>query len=810
MRRSFRLKALTIRSALAALIAALLGGLLQLSPQPLTDLLLRWDLAPAPQRQVLLIEMDAHAAPGAWIRIAEQLRDGGVSAVVLIGDRIPAMADPDIVQLTSPGAALMEAGFTHDWDHRYRTWQPTVGTNPSLPIRILEAAGEPLPERAQRIPIAPVGVPSLDHDQVAGLNAAALKGRIAVVGAVDPWASPSIDAPGARLPLADAIARVVAGPDLPVIGFLTASLIAGLLALLVTAALLLMRSNTARAGFLAGSCLASMVAGALFLQGGWVLPTEIPLAAIAAAAFTWRATTWQNAELQLQRLQDNLLSRLGESLGAGSTRPDATWKDLARAAVSWGAADAAWVFQRRGGALIPRARAGHVQGVEPDALAEVLGQHVHGNLTDPLDLPPWPQANPGPGEARPLLAVPMRLGASTRGMLLVRLLPSSSQAPTTTDTGELVDIGAANRRNLQIFANHAAQRMKRGRSRAAVQPVVEEQGIRARLHELTASLEQLLDQRDLLLASHQDSRTAHALFDPLGQPLLVDEAFRSFLDRLQVPIEADISTVWRAMQLPQRTLTQALSSREPVRENLDLPGVGMDCWVYPCTYQNRILGLGIELVDISELQAQDTVKSGLLEMISYRVHNILAAIRGYADLLALGAVEASEVAPRIAARCGEMAEIFDRYEDVARSGEGSSSEPIQVIDLLQEVVAGARRTLGEHRVRLVNTPVALAPAQANRHDLARALMALIHELARDTTAEQAVLVELQAPAGAVEILVRTQGHAPPLHVLQRLAADARDQGSAQASRLVTAMGGSFVVEGGGEQGARFRIQLTEA
>ncbi len=89
-------------------------------------------------------------------------------------------------------------------------------------------------------------------------------------------------------------------------------------------------------------------------------------------------------------------------------------------------------------------------------------------------------------------------------------------------------------------------------------------------------------------------------------------------------------------------------------------------------------------------------------------------------------------------------------------------------------------------------------------------MSLIHELARDTTSDQAVLVELQAPAGAVEILVRTEGHAAPLHVLQRLASDARDQGSAQASRLITAMGGSFVVEGGGEQGARYRIQLSEA
>jgi signal transduction histidine kinase len=810
MRRSLRLKALAIRSAVAALIAALLGLLLQLSPQPITDLMMRMDLSPPVEHQVLLIEMDADASPGAWIRIAAQLREGGVAAIALIGDDIPVLPDTEAVQLLSPQAAIIESGFTQDWDHRTRVWQPMVGTRESLPARLLEAAGHEAPDKPQRLNIAPVGVPTLDQSQVAGLNSAALQGRIAIVGALDPWATPTLDVPGARLGLSDAIARVVAGPRLPVLGPVSSGLIAGLLALVTTITLLLLRANTARAAFLGGGCIAGLGSTAVFLEAGIVLPAEVLLAAFAASAFTWRATTWQNAELQLQRLQDNLISRLGEGLGGSIAKPEDAWRDLARAAVSWGGADAAWVFERRGATLLPKARAGRCDKVGVEELAEAVAAQVHANLTDPLDLPPLPQANPGSVDPLPLLAVPMRSGGRTSGLLLVRQSQLGSPRPSTGDAGDLLDRRAATRRNLQVFANFAAQRLRRARTRAAVEHVVSEQGVRARLHELTASLEQLLDQRDLLLASHLDSRTAHALFDPLGHPLLVDEGFRQVLDRQQVPIEAKLPTVWRALQLPERSLNRALAAREPCRETLDLPGVGMDCWIYPCTYQNRILGVGVELVDISELQAQDTVKSGLLEMISYRVHNILAAIRGYADLLALGAVEADEVAPRIAARCGEMAEIFDRYEDVARADEGGSSEPIQVIDLLQEVVAGARRTLGEHRVRLVDTPVALAPALAQRHDLAKALMALILELARDTTTEQAVLVELRAPAGAVEILVRTEGHAPPLRVLQRLAADPREQGSSLASRLIDSMGGRFVVEGGGEQGARYRIHLSEA
>jgi hypothetical protein len=62
----------------------------------------------------------------------------------------------------------------------------------------------------------------------------------------------------------------------------------------------------------------------------------------------------------------------------------------------------------------------------------------------------------------------------------------------------------------------------------------------------------------------------------------------------------------------------------------------------------------------------------------------------------------------------------------------------------------------------------------------------------------------------VEIIIRTEGHAAPLSVLQRLATDAREQGSSLANRLVTAMHGAFVVESGGEAGARYRISLREA
>lgn len=809
MRRSLRLKALTIRSVVAALIAALLGGLLQLSPQPITDLMLRMDLAPRGTRPVLLVAMDGDATPGAWIRLAAQLQAAGVAGIALLHDDLPVVTGEHLVQLESPGAAVVEAGFNLDWDHRHRTWMPRIGEKPSLPSRLLETAGYPVPSRPQRIPIADAGVPTLDHAQVAGLNPAAIEGRMVVVGSLDHWATPTIATPGSEpMPLAEAIARQAAGPELPVLNPLTAGLVAGLLALLGTISLLLLRTNAARAGFLGGCATAGLVVCALSLRTGLVLPAEILLAAFFSAGFTWRATTWQNAELQLQRLQDNLLSRLGEGLGLARANADSTWKELASAAVAWGGAEAAWVMERRGQVYKVRARSGRTDHVSSEQLAAAVGMRVHANLTDPMELHALPEASAQGQPPSDLLVVPMRTRSRTRGLLAVRMAAQGGDA--TRSANELIDRRATARHNLQIFANHAAVQLRRLRNRASFEAVVSEQGVRARLHELAASLEHLLDQRDLLLASHQDSRTAHALYDPLGHPLLLDEGFRHLLEHLRVPPESPLPAVWRALELAPFQLASILGRHEPTRAPLELPGVGMDCWAYTCTYQNRILGVGLELVDISELQAQDTVKSGLLEMISYRVHNILAAIRGYADLLALGAVEASEVAPRIAARCGEMAEIFDRYEDVARSGESGAPEPIQVIDLLQEVVAGARRTVGEHRVRLVNTPVALAPALAHRHDLARALMSLIQELARDTTVDQAVLVELQAPAGAVEIMVRSQGHAPPLHLLQQLATDGREQGSALTNRLVTDMGGSFNVEGGGEAGARYRIQLTEA
>ncbi len=804
MRVSLRLKALSLRAAAAALIAALLGALLQLSPQPLTDQLLRWELVPVDQDPVILVVMEADATPGAWIRMAAQLKERGVAAIGLVGRDLPAVAG--VEQLQRADTAQGESGFPADWDGRHRNWIPRIGEINSFPARLLLAADRPIPLQGQRIPLGRRGVPTLDQGQVTGLSTAALEGRIAVLGTTDPWSTPVLSTPGAAQPLAEAVARVIGGPGLPLLSNTGAAFWAGLLALATTLSLLLLRTSAARYSLLAGSCVAVGLTSAGLLRLGLVVPVEVLLAGLFSAGFTWRATTWQNAELQLQRLQDNLLTRLGEGLGTSDTGPEATWGEICRAAVSWGGTDAAWAFGRSRQGLVERSRAGEVDDVISEELRELVTARVHANLTEPLELPPLaPPGQPGSGQ---LVAIPMRARHRSLGLLVARLSPP--QAPDHAPDLQAHDWNSATRRNLQIFATHAAQRLLRARSRASLRAVAAEPGIRARLHELASSLEHLLDQRDLLLAGMREARTAHGLYDPLGHPLLLDDSFRRLLDRLKLPPESLLPAVWSGLDMPQHLLLQTFGGRGPLRHSVDLPGMGLDCWIYPCGYQNRILGVGIELVDVSELQAQDTVKSGLLEMVSYRVHNILAAIRGYADLLSLGAVDSSEVAPRIAARCGEMAEIFARYEDVASSSEGAQAEPIQVIDLLQDVVAGARRTLGEHRVRLVNTPMALAPALADRRDLARALMGLIHDMAGDTTADQAVLVELHAPAGIVEILLCAEGHAPPLHVLQQLAADSRDQGAALARRLVQTMGARFMVEGGGEQGARYRIQLREA
>ncbi len=696
MPRNLRLEAMGLRSLAAALLAALLGTLLALSPQPLTDLLLGTDLSPNPENDVLLVVMEADASPGAWMRVAGQLQQRGVETIGLVGRKLPDIAQTEAWR--SPETPLADGGFSQDWDGRVRCWRPAVGQGYSFPARLQRAAGLVMPAGRARIPLDSVGVPTLDQGQVVGLSSAALQGRVAILGATDAWAAPFLDTPGRPMPLAEAAARAVAGPALPVVSPLLSALLAGALAFAGTAVLLKLRGAPGRYGFIAAAATLLVFVCALAIRMGLVLPVEIPLAALAAAAFTWYASTWQNVELQLQRLQDNLLSRLGEGLGVGDATPEHTWTDLCQASISWGHSSAAWAFKRGRHGYTIRALAGEAGDLTPDALQEAIAVAVHGNLAEPMEIPDPAPTGASSSTAGCLQVFPMRAWNRTVGLLVTRLQPDAGDALQDMQLAGAAEGSSGVARNLQAFAIHGALRMLRARKRARMKIVASDLGLRAQLQELAASIDALLNQRDLLLSAIQDARTGHALYDPLGHPLLLDENFRMALERLHVPPESLLPVVWETLSMPLRLLERALGGFGPMRETLSIPGMGLDCWIYTCAYQNRILGVGIELVDISELQAQDTVKSGLLEMVSYRVHNILAAIRGYADLLSLGEVDVGEVAPRIAARCGEMAEIFTRYEDVARPPPGGAPRPKPDLAPRQGAVGGARPTRGGPRM----------------------------------------------------------------------------------------------------------------
>lgn len=766
--------------SLVGALAAALGWTMAASDwEPATDQVLRIGRLYPPTQKVILVQMDGDSDPATWSRVAQLLQDRGVLAVGLVGPSAPAL--PGTVRWNTEDG--VDAGtFPQDSDGSVRYWRPTVDGVTTFPARLGSAAGLVEPHLEGRVALTTAGVPTLHHRQVSGLAPGSLGGRIAVMGPLDPWHVPTLHVPGQQVPLPEAVARVVAWPhmrrmSIPLTSAATAFLTLAL-GLTLTSVTSLAR-RWAAVTFLLILALGSLLLGA---SRSWVVPMEPFILALVGGvgAWTWRSRL--STEVRLQTLVDALVGRLGEGLTPSMGRGEEAWGALTEAAITLCHASSAWCFRRgsRGWDLV--CCSGDATGAE--GLTDLLPDRVDA---------PEEQELPAVAGAPPSLLFPLWYRDRVHGLLVVA---PRKDGPLPADA-------------LRELAWYTASQVARMPSRL-VRFATMGNTTEARLDELSVGLEYVLSQRDLLHASHEGSRTAHALYDPLGRPLIIGQTFRQILERAPISPENRLPTIWAALQGEPSHLTGLLRGGPPVRMPTPIRGVGVDAWLYACKHRDRLVGLAIELVDVSDHQASDTVKSGLLEMVSYRVRNILGAIRGYVDLLSIKGAVVEDVAQRISARCTEMGEIIDRFEGITREPDGVHAESVQVARLLQEVVAGARRTVGEHRVRLTDTPSALPPVVADHNALARALMELVLELARDAEGVVPILVSARGTTGGVEILVHADGPSLPFPLLQQLLHMDQNQGSALAHRLVTGMGGSLAVVGGGDQGARYRFYLPEA
>lgn len=770
---------------IAGLLAGLLGFLAASGFGPLSDILLRWSILNAPKNKVILVLMDGARDEGAWSRTCQLLLDRGASAVGLVGRDLPVLTGVVTWDPTPDG--LDQATFPLDADGRTRTWSPGEDGRPTFPARLLQAASLPGLEGTGRIPLASVTLPTLNHDQVSGLAPGALTGRVAVLGLSDPWRTPTVNIPGRPIPLSEAILRVLTDPrqvDAPAPAVALGS---ALLAGLTTLMLLQWPSPRHRAAILVGVGAAGLGAILAGTDQGMVVPVDALVGALLSTGLLTFVHGWRATGDSMQALVDDLVSRLGDGMSATTLAADETWAGLGQVAVSWGGASAAWTLWGRPGHWSSQQTAGSVPPIETVWLDTHLPDDIDVDAGFTLPAPP------GMRLERDLLVLPVHWDGTIFGLLVLHPAPDQ---PPALDA-------------LRQVARYVAAQIRRAPRRHGA-PEQQATSIAVRLAEMAAGIEYVLTQRDLLLASHRGSRTAHAIYDPLGKPLVLDDSFRTLLGRLGLSADNSVAAIWASFQGSPADLAQVLGGAAPIRSPAPVRGMGVDAWLHACVHRDTVIGIALEMPDVSVFQAQDTVKSGLLEMVGYRLSNIVTAIRGYADLLTMGSVDASEVAPRIVARCAEMAEILQKYEGAMREQDGTHTTPVRILDLVQEVVAGGRRTLGEHRVRLTDTPATLPPVIADHNALARALMNLVLEMAHDVKDDVAVVLTARAVPGGVEVEIRTDGPGLPVPLLRQLMAAEHAQGSALAARLVGEMGGSLTVVGGGEEGSRFRVYLPEA
>ncbi len=208
------------------------------------------------------------------------------------------------------------------------------------------------------------------------------------------------------------------------------------------------------------------------------------------------------------------------------------------------------------------------------------------------------------------------------------------------------------------------------------------------------------------------------------------------------------------------------------------------------------------------LRARDRERELMLAGIAHEVRNPLGAMALYAGALEAdlaGRPEAAHVA-RLQGELSALSHLVEEFLDFARP----RAPDLELVDgalLAEEVAELCRPTAAERGVALA--PSGQGTFQADRHQLRRAALNLVRNALEASPPGAAVALEVSAPAGAAEVVLRVSDRGPglPPEVRARLFepfTTTRERGTglglALARKVALAHGGRLTVEdrpGGG-------------
>jgi two-component system OmpR family sensor kinase len=322
------------------------------------------------------------------------------------------------------------------------------------------------------------------------------------------------------------------------------------------------------------------------------------------------------------------------------------------------------------------------------------------------------------------------------------------------------------------------------------------------------------------LSTSEVDRTLHRLF-------LIEVAIGSLAVALAL-----VLTSW-GVHLSLRPLNRVTRTARDVTAELSPDGAGLDRRVPVADPDTEVGQLGesfntlmgaVETQFAARVESEQRMRQFLADA-SHELRTPLTSIRGYAELSRMrranGETEAEDTLDRIESEGTRMSRLVDDLLLLARSDQGAPPQvgPVDVSELIEDAVEGARAAYPSRRIDAVATPGLVVAAD---HDqLLRVLRNLVTNAAVHTAADGPIRVSAQLEGDEVALRVTDSGPGLPpeeaQHVFERFwrADKARSRvrggsglGLAIVASIVQAHGGTVRFDSSLEGGSTVTVRLS--
>ena len=324
-------------------------------------------------------------------------------------------------------------------------------------------------------------------------------------------------------------------------------------------------------------------------------------------------------------------------------------------------------------------------------------------------------------------------------------------------------------------------------------------------------------------------RRADEMVDRMVSRVTAPDAVRAKLQEALASPDNDTTIEIELIPLPPIS-NSALSAAAPARSSRPERVHFLSARLFPVRGgDEKNIGVGILLHDVTREREADAMKSQLLSTVSHELRTPLASIKGFATTLLRQDVKWDETTQRdflriIEEEADRLTEIIDNLLDMSQLEAGAlrvEKEPVQIRTLIRDIVDEMRMSTEAHWF-VVDLPSELPLVLADARRIRQVLHNLLENAIKYSKGGQ-ITVACQIAAEQVIVSVADQGEGIPAEFLDQVferffqidgASTRRVGGSGlglSISRgIVEAHGGRIWVESNTGQGSIFRFTLPLA